>query len=59
VPAGARGPEAAQGFVDGINDILLVGALIAFAAAIASFALIRQRDYMANMQAPPPEAVPA
>jgi EmrB/QacA subfamily drug resistance transporter len=59
VPAGARGPEAAQGFVDGINDILLVGALIAFVAAIASFALIRQRDYMANMQAPPPEAVAA
>jgi EmrB/QacA subfamily drug resistance transporter len=59
VPAGARGPAAAQGFVDGINDILLVGALIAFVAAIGSFALIRQRDYIANTQAPPAEAVPA
>jgi EmrB/QacA subfamily drug resistance transporter len=58
-PSGARGPEAAQGFVDGINDILLVGSLIAFAAAVASFALIRQRDYIANTQAPPAEAVPA
>jgi EmrB/QacA subfamily drug resistance transporter len=61
VPDGARGPAAAQGFVDGINDILLVGAVIAFVAAIASFALIRQRDYIANIQAPSaePEAVPA
>jgi EmrB/QacA subfamily drug resistance transporter len=57
-PAAARGPEAAQGFVDGINDILLVGSLVAFAAAIASFALIRQRDYIANTQAPPVEAEP-
>jgi EmrB/QacA subfamily drug resistance transporter len=60
LPEGTRGPAAAQGFVDGINDILLVGALIAFAAAVASFTLIRQRDYIANTQAPPPaEAVPA
>jgi EmrB/QacA subfamily drug resistance transporter len=61
VPEGASGPAAAQGFVDGINDILLVGAGIAFAAAIASFALIRQRDYVRNTQAPQPqqEAVPA
>jgi predicted MFS family arabinose efflux permease len=59
VPAGARGPAAAQGFVDGINQILMVGAFIAFVAAIASFALIRKRDYVANTQAPPPEAVPA
>jgi EmrB/QacA subfamily drug resistance transporter len=59
LPEGTRGPAAAQGFVDGINDILLVGALIAFVAAVASFTLIRQRDYIANTQAPPPEAVPA
>jgi len=58
-PEGGRGPAAAQGFVDGINDILLVGALIAFAAAVASFTLIRQRDYIANTQAPAAEAVPA
>jgi MFS family permease len=58
VPAGARGPAAAQGFVDGINHILLVGAGIAFVAGILSFALIRTRDYIANTQAPA-EAVPA
>jgi EmrB/QacA subfamily drug resistance transporter len=59
IPEGASGPAAAQGFVDGINDILLVGALIAFAAAVASFTLIRQRDYISNTLAPPAEAVPA
>jgi hypothetical protein len=58
-PAGGHGPAAAQGFVDGINHIVLVGALVAFAAGIASFALIRQRDYIANTQAPPADVVPA
>jgi hypothetical protein len=58
-PAGGRGPAAAQGFVDGINDIVLVGALVAFAAGIASFALIRQRDYIANTQAPQADVVAA
>jgi EmrB/QacA subfamily drug resistance transporter len=38
-----RSPQA---FVDGLNEILLVGAGVAFLAAIAAFALIRQRDYV-------------
>jgi EmrB/QacA subfamily drug resistance transporter len=38
-----RSPQA---FVDGLNDILLVGAGVAFVAAISAFALIRQRDYV-------------
>jgi hypothetical protein len=46
-----RGPEAAQGFVEGLNEILLIGALVAFASAVATFALIRQRDYIAQTQA--------
>jgi EmrB/QacA subfamily drug resistance transporter len=50
-PSTGRGPEAAQGFVDGLNQILLIGALVAFGAALASFALIRQRDYIAQTQA--------
>ena len=52
-------PPRPAGVVDGINHILLVGALIAFAAAVASFTLIRERDYIANTQAPPAEALPA
>jgi predicted MFS family arabinose efflux permease len=55
--ATGAGPAAAQGFVDGLNDILLVAAFVAFASAAASFALIRQRDYVA--QARPAGAVPA
>jgi EmrB/QacA subfamily drug resistance transporter len=52
---------AAQGVVDGLNDILLIGALIAFAAAVASFTLIRQRDYVMRDDAPAvaPEPEPA
>jgi MFS family permease len=38
-----RSPQA---FVDGLNEILLVGAVIAFASAVAALALIRQRDYV-------------
>ena len=48
-PAPLRGTvaEAARaGFVGGVNDLLLVGALIAFAAAVAALALIRQRDFV-------------
>jgi EmrB/QacA subfamily drug resistance transporter len=35
-----------QTFVNGLNDILLVGVFIAFASALAAFTLIRQRDYV-------------
>jgi EmrB/QacA subfamily drug resistance transporter len=36
-----------QSFVDGLNEILLVGALVAFVSAAAALTLIRQRDYVA------------
>lgn len=52
-PSTGRGPAAAQGYVDGLNEILLIGALVAFAAAAATFALIRQRDYVMHTQAAP------
>jgi EmrB/QacA subfamily drug resistance transporter len=48
---GASGTAAAQGFVDGMNHILLVGAAIAFVAGVLSFVLIRQRDYVAHAPA--------
>jgi hypothetical protein len=35
---------AAHGFVDGLNTILLIGAVVAFAASGLTLALIRQRD---------------
>ena len=61
--ASAPGPareliaNAAQsGFVDGLNLILLIGAIVAFAGAVLAFTLIRQRDYVA---APAGAAAPA
>jgi hypothetical protein len=53
----AGAPAAAQaavahaartGFVDGLNEILLVGAIVVFAAAALALVLIRQRDYVTD-----------
>jgi hypothetical protein len=45
-------------FTDSLNDLFLVGAVIAFAGAIGAFALVRQRDFIASQAAarPAPEA---
>ena len=41
------GPAATpQAFVNGLNDIIVVGAVVAFVSAVAAFTLIRQRDYV-------------
>jgi EmrB/QacA subfamily drug resistance transporter len=48
-PPPLRGLVAAAGrtgFVDGLNEILLVGAIIAFAGALLSLALVRERDFI-------------
>jgi EmrB/QacA subfamily drug resistance transporter len=37
---------ARAGFVSGLNGILLVGAIIAFAGALASLTLVRERDFI-------------
>jgi EmrB/QacA subfamily drug resistance transporter len=42
--SGARPPVT--GFVDGLNAIMLVGAVLAFAAALTSLTLIRSRDFV-------------
>jgi EmrB/QacA subfamily drug resistance transporter len=44
------------GFIDGLNEVLLIGAVISFAAAVLTLALIRQRDFVghgAEGSAPP------
>ena len=47
-PLRERAAEAAnQAFVSGLNEILLVGAAIAFAGGIASWLLVRRRDLVA------------
>lgn len=44
---------ADQAFVSGLNDILLVGAIIAFAGAALGFALVRPRDFVGRPAADP------
>ena len=47
---------ARAGFVSGLNEILLVGAVVAFVGAVVSFAFVRERDFVS---APEGEAVTA
>jgi EmrB/QacA subfamily drug resistance transporter len=42
----ARGRGALVGFVDGLNAILLVGAIVALVAAFTSLVLIRSKDFV-------------
>jgi EmrB/QacA subfamily drug resistance transporter len=52
--AAARAPDGTEGFlavasrdafVSGLNEILLVGAVVAFAGAVLAFVLVRPRDF--------------
>ena len=47
---------ARSSFVDGLNTIILIGAIIAFVAAVLTFVLIRQRDFVDVHQAAPDAA---
>jgi EmrB/QacA subfamily drug resistance transporter len=56
VPAQARavvGEVARASFVAGLNKILLVAAILAFAGAVASLVLIRSSDFVAQSDAQP------
>ena len=65
--AGVRGPAAAQvgavahaSFARGLNEILLIGAVVALVSAAASTVLIRDRDFVGHGDgAPAREAVAA
>ncbi len=49
VPHAARAQLAATaraGFISGLNEIILIGAILALAATVLSFILIRQRDFV-------------
>ena len=48
-PPGARAAvahAARSAFIDGLNEIFLVAAIVAFAGAVAGFALVRRRDFV-------------
>src|SRR6202453_426799 len=49
--AGAVAEAVRTGFADGLNEILIITAVVAFVAAILSLVLIRARDFV-----PPPSA---
>jgi EmrB/QacA subfamily drug resistance transporter len=64
----ARAPEGTEGFlanaareafISGLNEILLVAAVIAFAGAVLSFVLVRSRDFRRHELEQAPEAEPA
>jgi len=61
----AIGAGAARaGYIDGLNDILLVGAVVALIAAALTLVLIRQRDFVGQGAEAPgapaqPEADPS
>ena len=58
-PAPLRGlvaESARSAVVGGLNTIMLVGALVSFAAALASFVLIRERDFVTTEVEAPTEA---
>ena len=67
VPAGSReqvADAAREGFIAGFNDISVLGALLAFAAAIGALWLVRERDIERDAvdvaePATPPAARPA
>jgi EmrB/QacA subfamily drug resistance transporter len=47
----ARGPARLAGLVDGLNAILLVGAVLALVAAATSLVLIRRKDFVSAIPA--------
>jgi EmrB/QacA subfamily drug resistance transporter len=42
------GHAARAAFISGLNEILLVGAIVAFAGAVLGFALVRRSDFVAS-----------
>ncbi len=55
---GIAGAAAKSSFVDGLNTIILIGAIIAFAASVLTLFLIRQRDFVDVHHAQPGDAAP-
>jgi EmrB/QacA subfamily drug resistance transporter len=55
-PAGSQAQLTAaanQAFISGFNEILLVGAIVALVGAVAGFALVRSRDFVAAPEGEP------
>jgi EmrB/QacA subfamily drug resistance transporter len=50
---------ANQAFITGLNEILVIGAIVAAVGGLLALAMVRQRDFVAAPQAQRPEAEPA
>jgi len=64
VPAQSRGlveQAAKHAFVSGLNELFVIGAVVAFAGALLAFVLVRQEDFVghARQSAETPAEVPA
>jgi MFS family permease len=46
--AAASGQGDPQAFVNGLNEILLVGAVVVFVGAVLAFLLVRREDFVAS-----------
>jgi MFS family permease len=55
--AAASGQGDPQAFVNGLNEILLVGAIVLFVGAVLAFLLVRREDFVAS--GPQQQAQPA
>jgi EmrB/QacA subfamily drug resistance transporter len=53
---GAIGHAARSAYISGLNEIFLVAAIVAFAGAVAGFALVRRRDFAYRGAAVPARA---
>ena len=42
---------AQRAFIDGLNEILIVAAVVAFMGGALAFALVRSRDFVASQMA--------
>jgi EmrB/QacA subfamily drug resistance transporter len=51
---GVVAAAARQAFISGLNEILVIGAILAFVGAGLSFVLVRRRDFVAVTAAPEP-----
>jgi EmrB/QacA subfamily drug resistance transporter len=49
IPPGARG-AAERAFIDGLNEILVVAAIVAFVGGALAFSLVRSRDFVAHQE---------
>ncbi len=59
VPTQAKGiveHAATHAFVSGLNELFLIGGILAFAGAVLTFLLVRQSDFVGHAQQAPAAA---